>query len=67
MNLILALLLILCVGIIAGAMSRHEMKKTYCPYCKCREECNIGYQVEAACPDDELVCMPCVRQERDER
>lgn len=48
------------IGIILGLAVRRERQKTQCPYCSCRECCNIGYGITAACSDTEqkpFVCM----------
>lgn len=53
---------ILCIilGVVMGYAVRRDRQRTQCPYCSCRDCCNIGYGIIAACSDTEqksFVCM----------
>ena len=48
------------VGVILGNMDKHDIQKTNCGYCSCKEYCRVGASVEQKCSDEELkpfVCM----------
>ena len=58
-ELILAIIIAIGVGILVGNLCRKENRKKYCPYCCCKEHCNIGQGVEQKCSDEELKPFVC--------
>lgn len=52
--------LIIGAGVMLGGVCKHDMQKTNCGYCSCKDCCRIGANVEQKCSDEELkpfVCM----------
>lgn len=47
----LAIIFFFFFGVILGKMLWRDSQKRFCPHCTCRENCRIGYEVEA----DEMI------------
>lgn len=51
--------IVIIIGIFIGNKMRQNMRKTMCPYCSCRDCCDIGYGVSAVCSDEEQKPIVC--------
>jgi len=58
-EVVIAIGVSIAVGIIVGKLARKEQREKCCPYCCCKEHCNIGQGVEQKCSDEELRPFVC--------
>lgn len=52
------------IGGILGHIERTAKRRSCCPYCACRENCNIGFGVTPDCPEADTIPMACMEQKR---
>jgi hypothetical protein len=55
-------ILVIILGVIMGIAVRRDRQSTQCPYCSCRDCCDIGYGIAAACSDTEQKPFVCMKQ-----
>ena len=61
MRYIIAIIACIVLGIIIGLAVRRERQETQCPYCSCRECCDIGHGITAAISDEKQKPFVCMR------
>lgn len=50
-NIFIYILLCVVLGVLIGQYVKHKIQKSECPYCSCRDCCNIGYGIDTACSE----------------
>ena len=59
---ILFCILVIIFGTFVGIAIRRDTQKSKCPYCSCRECCNIGFGIESVVSDDEQKPFLCIEK-----
>lgn len=59
---VILMVVVITLGLILAYVGRQDIQKTKCPYCTCRDGCNIGFGIDAACPEEELEPLACKKK-----
>lgn len=62
MIIIIVAVIAIFVGVVIGKKTRKELRNNICPFCSCRNTCDIGSGVELQCDPEDAISHCCTEK-----